>query len=121
MDTYTHTTYSKIPVEDQTDRLRELCEALGIEIEEDYLYSEDGGIEGYLEDDTYVSEDDLFQEFQEIIKNSPLNFITMERAYTNYGTFPHDFGGTAAVITAGEVKRLSTQEWIISQTQGGVL
>lgn len=115
---YSQTTIAPyIPTELITERLEELCGALGVNYEgrtETYFYAEDGIGYGELEDGTEVGEDDLVAEFQTIIKNSlgKLPWVSFETAYTCDKMRSGEFGGSAMLITADDVEYVGTNSWL---------
>jgi len=93
-----------------------------------YLFAEDwcmgAVVEGEGGTKRELDEDDLFVQFQEIIKrsNGELPWIYRETSYTCSVLQPDGFGGSAIFITADDVQFYGTSPWLeqrISETEIG--
>lgn len=113
-----------IPKQLITDEDRRFFDAFSISIVPDgddkvYLYAEDWCTAGVLpgedpKDDIELSEDDLYDRFQEIIRrsNGELPWILKESSYSCSRMRPDGFGGSAVFITADDVQFCSTSCWL---------
>lgn len=83
-----------------------------------YLFNEDYCSTGYIEvegeDDKEVSEDDLYEALQNIIKRSEglLTYITHEQGHTCSKMRPDSHGGSAVFVTADDIRYFGTQSWL---------
>jgi hypothetical protein len=124
-----------IPKQLINDEDRRIIEAFSITLEDDggdkfYLYADEWCCSGYLDseepegEEIELSEDDLFNRFQEIIRrsNGELPWISKESAYTCSRMRPDGFGGGAVFITADDIQYSFTGQWLeerISETETG--
>ena len=107
-----------------TDDDRRFFEAFSISIDPDgddkvYLYADDWCTAGVLpgeepKDDIELSEDDLYDRFQEIIRrsNGALPWILKESSYSCSRIRPDGYGGSAVFITVDDVQFCSTSSWL---------
>ena len=107
-----------------TDDDRRFFEAFSISIDPDgddkvYLYADDWCTAGVLpgeepKDDIELSEDDLYDRFQEIIRrsNGALPWILKESSYSWSRMRPDGYGGSAVFITVDDVQFCSTSSWL---------
>ena len=107
-----------------TDDDRRFFEAFSISIDPDgddkvYLYADDWCTAGVLpgeepKDDIELSEDDLYDRFQEIIRrsNGALPWILKESSYSCSRMRPDGYGGSAVFITVDDVQFCSTSTWL---------
>ena len=118
-----------------SDEDRRFIEAFSITFEstcEDkfYLYADEWCCNGYLDpeepggEEVELTEDDLFNRFQEIIRrsNGELPWISKESAYTCSRMRPDGFGGGAVFITADDIQYSFTGQWLeerISEAETG--
>jgi hypothetical protein len=110
---------------------REFFELFGITVEElrpgnietYYLYADEWCTEAVIINadgsERKLSEDDLFQRFQEIIRrsNGELSWISQENSYTCNRMRPGGFGGSAIFITENDVQYVSTSEWLTQRVE----
>lgn len=124
-----------IPKHLLTDEDRRFIEAFSITLEPDgedkfYLYADEWCCNGYLDseepdgEEIELTEDDLLNRFQEIIRrsNGELPWISKESAYTCSKMRPDGFGGGAIFITADDIQYSFTGQWLeerISETETG--
>lgn len=114
-----------IPKQLINDEDRRIIEAFSITLEDDggdkfYLYADEWCCNGYLDseepegEEIELSEDDLFNRFQEIIRrsNGELPWISKESAYTCSRMRPDGFGGGAVFITADDIQYSFTGQWL---------
>lgn len=118
-----------------TDEDRRFIEAFSITFETDgedkfYLYADEWCCNGYLDpeepggEEIELTEDDLLNRFQEIIRrsNGELPWISKESAYTCSRMRPDGFGGGAVFITADDIQYCFTGQWLeerISEAETG--
>ena len=118
-----------------TDEDRRFIEAFSITFESDgedkfYLYADEWCCNGYLDpeepggEEIELTEDDLLNRFQEIIRrsNGELPWIYKESAYTCSRMRPDGFGGGAVFISADDIQYCFTGQWLeqrISETETG--
>lgn len=124
-----------IPKHLVTDEDRRFIEAFSITFETDgedkfYLYADEWCCNGYLDpeepggEEIELTEDDLLNRFQEIIRrsNGELPWISKESAYTCSRMRPDGFGGGAVFITADDIQYCFTGQWLeqrISEAETG--
>jgi len=117
------------------DEDRRIIEAFSITFEPDgedkfYLYANEWCCNGYLNseepdgEEVELTEDDLLNRFQEIIRrsNGELPWISKESAYTCSRMRPDGFGGGAVFITTDDIQYSFTGQWLeerISETETG--
>ena len=117
------------------DEDRRIIEAFSITFEPDgedkfYLYADEWCCNGYLDseepdgEEIELTEDDLLNRFQEIIRrsNGELPWISKESAYTCSKMRPDGFGGGAVFITADDIQYSFTGQWLeerIRETETG--
>ena len=118
-----------------TDEDRRFIEAFSITFETDgedkfYLYADEWCCNGYLDpeepggEEIELTEDDLLNRFQEIIRrsNGELPWISKESAYTCSKMRPDGYGGGAIFITADDIQYCFTGQWLeqrISEVETG--
>ena len=118
-----------------TDEDRRFIEAFSITFETDgedmfYLYADEWCCNGYLDpeepggEEIELTEDDLLNRFQEIIRrsNGELPWISKESAYTCSKMRPDGYGGGAIFITVDDIQYCFTGQWLeqrISEAETG--
>lgn len=114
---------------------RRFIEAFSITFEADgedkfYLYADEWCCNGYLDpeesggEEIELTEDDLLNRFQEIIRrsNGELPWISKESAYTCSKMRPDGYGGGAIFITADDIQYCFTGQWLeqrVSEAETG--